>query len=72
VPTTSAGHYPFVTQQETGDEFKPYLQGILNQYHEHAYPRMSVPQSKSYVIRVHDPSGTVVGGAILLTYWGWL
>jgi GNAT superfamily N-acetyltransferase len=64
--------YAFTLQQETSDAFKRYLQGILNQYHESAYPRMRVPESKQFVIRVHDPKGKVVGGAILYAYWGWL
>jgi GNAT superfamily N-acetyltransferase len=59
-------------QQESGDAFKRYLQGILNRYHENAYPRMHVPESKTFVIRVHGQDGTVVGGAIFWTYWSWL
>jgi GNAT superfamily N-acetyltransferase len=68
----SKDRYEFIVQQESGDEFKRYLQGILNQYHEVAYPMMRVPQSKRFVIRVQDRQGDVVGGAITYTYWGWL
>ena len=67
-----ADRYTCVVVQESSDDFKRYLQGILNAYHEVAYPAMRVPQSKCFVIRVHDRAGTVVGGAILYTYWGWL
>lgn len=69
---TSTERYEFVLQEESNDEFKRYLQGILNRYHETAYPQMRVPESKRFVIRVQDHKGDVVGGAILYTYWGWL
>lgn len=67
-----AARFKCVVVQERSDAFKRYLQGILNEYHEVAYPSMRVPQSTCFVIRVQDRAGTAVGGAILYTYWGWL
>jgi GNAT superfamily N-acetyltransferase len=63
--------YDFVVQEEGGDEFKRYLQGILNEY-DQDFPAMQTPRSKRHVIRVRDAQGAVVGGAIVWTYWGWL
>jgi GNAT superfamily N-acetyltransferase len=70
--TASTDRYQFIRRQENGDEFKRYLQGILNQYHETAYPQMRVPDSKKLVLHVQDQTGEIVGGAILYAYWGWL
>jgi hypothetical protein len=38
----------FTVQTADGDEIKRYLQGILNEHHETAYPLMEVPKSKKY------------------------
>lgn len=35
--------YRLVTEVAGDGEFKRYLQGILNEYHELAYPLMEVP-----------------------------
>ena len=64
--------YCFALEREDDDEFKRYLQGILNEYHETAYPAMEVPHSRRFVIRVADGRGHVVGGALFWAYWGWL
>jgi len=63
--------YHFVESEGDG-EFKRYLQGILNEHHETAYPLMEVPESERFVIRVTDGNDRVVGGALAWAYWGWL
>ncbi|MCD4686260.1 MAG: hypothetical protein K8S97_10025 [Anaerolineae bacterium] len=55
------GDYNFVMAGEEGDEFKRFLQGILNEYHTTAYPLMEVPQSQRFVIRVTDGQGDYLG-----------
>jgi GNAT superfamily N-acetyltransferase len=62
----------FTVQIAEDDEFKHYLQGILNEHHKTAYPLMEVPKSKKFVVRVTDEKGSLVGGAIIWAYWGWL
>lgn len=62
----------FTVQIAEDDEFKHYLQGILNEHHETAYPLMEVPKSKKFVVRVTDEEGSLVGGALIWAYWGWL
>jgi GNAT superfamily N-acetyltransferase len=64
--------YTFTMEIDEGDEFKHYLQRILNEYHETAYPLMEVPKSKQYKIRVLDTNNQVVGGALMWAYWGWV
>ncbi len=64
--------YNFGVQLADGDEFKHYLQKILNEYHEMAYPLMDVPKSNKFLVRVTDENDNVVGGAILWAYWGWV
>lgn len=70
--TTAAAGYRLAMVHEGADEFKGYLQGILNEHHQTAYPAMEVPQSERCVVRVTDDQGQVVGGALFWTYWGWL
>jgi GNAT superfamily N-acetyltransferase len=64
--------YDFTVQIADDDEFKHYLQGILNEHHETAYPLMDVPKSKKFMIRVTDEGGSIIGGALIWAYWGWL
>ena len=66
--------YAFDLQVAEDDGFKQYLQGILNDYHEKVYPLMEVPRSQRFVIRVNDPAGNLVGGALFwaLPAWGWV
>jgi GNAT superfamily N-acetyltransferase len=70
--TTTAAGYRLTVVREGADEFKRYLQGILNEYHRTAYPAMDVPQSQRFVVRVTDDQDQVVGGAMVWAYWGWL
>ncbi|MBN1136220.1 MAG: GNAT family N-acetyltransferase [Anaerolineae bacterium] len=70
--TAIAPVYRFDVEVEGDDEFKRYLQRILNEHHETAYPLMEVPKSKRFMIRVTDEAGVVVGGALIWAYWGWL
>jgi GNAT superfamily N-acetyltransferase len=72
VPPTLERDFYFTVQAADGDEFKRYLQGILNEHHETAYPLMDVPKSKQFMVRVTDAEGSVVGGALVWAYWGWL
>ncbi len=62
----------FTVQIADDDEFKHYLQGILNEHHKTAYPLMDVPTSKRFMVRVTDEKGSTVGGALIWAYWGWL
>ena len=55
--TATAPDYTLSVEIDDGDEFKRYLQGILNAYHETAYPLMEVPKSKKFAIRVTDEQG---------------
>jgi len=71
VSAGSQDHYHFSLEEESGDEFKRYLQGILNA-HDEAFPAMQAPKAKRFIVRVADENGDVVGGAIIWTYWGWL
>jgi GNAT superfamily N-acetyltransferase len=64
--------YKFAVEVEGDDGFKRYLQGILNEHHETAYPLMEVPKSKRFMIRVTDEQDQAVGGALVWAYWGWL
>jgi GNAT superfamily N-acetyltransferase len=64
--------YDFTVQIADDDEFKHYLQEILNEHHETAYPLMDVPKSKKFMIRVTDEGGSIIGGALIWAYWGWL
>jgi hypothetical protein len=64
--------YTFLMETDEGDEFKHYLQRILNEYHETAYPQMEVPKSRKFKIRVLDTNNQVVGGALMWAYWGWV
>ncbi|MFN2109304.1 MAG: GNAT family N-acetyltransferase, partial [Anaerolineae bacterium] len=70
--STHAKNYNFNWQTPADDTFKRFLQGILNAYHETAYPAMKVPQSKKFVLQVTDAQGIVVGGALFWAYWGWV
>ncbi|MFN2282790.1 MAG: GNAT family N-acetyltransferase [Anaerolineae bacterium] len=70
--STHAQNYNFNWQTPADDTFKRFLQGILNAYHETAYPAMKVPQSKKFVLQVTDAQGIVVGGALFWAYWGWV
>jgi GNAT superfamily N-acetyltransferase len=70
--TGTASIYRLTTDSEGAGDFKRYLQGILNAYHETAHPAMEVPDSKRFVLRVSDDQGQVVGGAIFWAYWGWV
>ena len=63
--------YRFAVEADEGDEFKRYLQGILNEHHETAYPLMEIPKSKRFMIRVINEKDQVVGGAQMWAYWGW-
>jgi len=63
--------YRFAVEVDEGNEFKRYLQGILNEHHETAYPLMEIPKSKKFMIRVIDEKDQVVGGAQMWAYWGW-
>lgn len=67
-----ASGYTFAMEVEEGDAFKRYLQGLLNAYHETAYPLMTVPQAKLWTIRMRDAHGQLVGGAQIWIYWGWV
>jgi GNAT superfamily N-acetyltransferase len=69
--TVAEPGYTLSVEADEGDEFKRYLQGILNEYQETAYPLMEIPQSKRFMVRVTDESGRVVGGAQMWAYWGW-
>ena len=70
--TTIVGpSYTFAVEVDEGDEFKHYLQRILNEHHETAYPLMEVPKSRRFMIRVTDEKDQVVGGAQMWAYWGW-
>lgn len=62
----------FALESGGDDAFKRYLQEILNEHHESAYPAMEVPNSRRFMIRVVDAQGKVVGGALFWAYWGWL
>lgn len=64
--------YDFTLEKPDDDTVKRFLQGILNTYHETAYPAMEVPQSQKFAIRVTDAHGDVVGGALFWAYWGWV
>ncbi|MGC9393861.1 MAG: hypothetical protein ACP5J4_03310 [Anaerolineae bacterium] len=64
--------YNFAWEKPDGDTFKRFLQGILNEYHETAYPAMEVPQSRNFIVRVINADGDVVGGALFWAYWGWV
>ncbi|MBN2390571.1 MAG: hypothetical protein JXR84_07605, partial [Anaerolineae bacterium] len=61
---THAQTYDFTCEKPDDDTFKRFLQGILNEYHETAYPAMEVPQSRNFVMRVTNARGDVVGGAL--------
>ena len=63
--------YDVTVQEEEGDAFKHYLQGIMNEYHE-AFPAMQVPKSRRFILRATDDKGDIVGGAIIWIYWNWL
>jgi len=69
--TVTDPDYRFAVEVDEGDEFKRYLQGILNKHHETAYPLMEVPNSRRFMIRVIDEKDQVVGGAQMCAYWGW-
>jgi GNAT superfamily N-acetyltransferase len=64
--------YNFTVEIEGDDEFKRYLQEILNEHHETAYPSMEVPKSRRFMVRVTNERDRVVGGALIWAYWGWL
>jgi GNAT superfamily N-acetyltransferase len=64
--------FDFSCEKPDDDTFKRFLQGILNAYHETAYPAMEVPHSQKFAIRVTDADGAVVGGALVWAYWGWV
>jgi GNAT superfamily N-acetyltransferase len=64
--------YDFAVQPADDGEFKRYLQGILNEHHQTAYPLMEVPETRRFMVRATDEQGAVVGGALLWAYWGWL
>ena len=69
--TAAAPGYTLSVEVDDGDELKHYLQGVLNRYHEVAYPLMEIPKSRTSAIRVTDERGQVVGGAQMCAYWGW-
>lgn len=64
--------YDFAIEISEDDDFKYYLQGILNKAHETTYPAMRQPKSRKYSIRVTDENGALVGGALIWIYWGWV
>lgn len=68
----SGDEYKISVQRSGDDQFKKYLQGILNKHHETAYPLMDVPESRKFIISIADKTGKVVGGALFWAYWGWL
>ena len=69
--TAAVPGYTLSVEIDDGDEFKHYLQGILNAYHETAYPLMEIPRSRKFAIHVTDEQDRVVGGAQMWAYWGW-
>jgi GNAT superfamily N-acetyltransferase len=69
--TAAEPGFTFTVEVDSGDEFKHYLRGILNEHHETGYPLMEVPKSRRFMIRVTDEKDQVVGGAQMWTYWDW-
>lgn len=63
--------FHFDQVEEPDREFRRYIQSIFREYNEEN-STVRGPDARTLTIRVRNEHDEVIGGAIILLYWGWV